>query len=99
MCHSSEFAPHGFAGADDYYRQASSRQYLPRIRRPTLILHALDDPFMTPGVIPHRDRLSECVSLEISEKGGHVGFVSGGTPWRPDYYLPPRIVSFLESHL
>ena len=90
---------HGFAGMSDYYDRCSSNQFLQDIAKPTLIINALDDPFMTPGVIPHRDRLSECVSLEISEKGGHVGFVSGGTPWRPEYYLPPRIAGFLESHL
>ena len=90
---------HGFAGMSDYYDRCSSNQFLKDIARPTLIINALDDPFMTPGVIPHRDRLSESVSLEVSEKGGHVGFVSGGTPWRPEYYLPPRIVGFLESHL
>jgi predicted alpha/beta-fold hydrolase len=54
---------------------------------------------MTPGVIPHRDRLSRQVSLEISEKGGHVGFVCGGTPWRPRYYLPERILEFLRTYL
>lgn len=36
---------HGYRDAADYYRHASCRQYLRGIRRPTLILHALDDPF------------------------------------------------------
>ena len=89
---------HGFDGMNDYYDRCSSNQFLKDIERPTLIINALDDPFMTPGVIPHRDRLSEHVSLEISERGGHVGFVSGGTPWRPEYYLPPRIMGFLEPY-
>ena len=69
------------------------------IATPTLIVNALDDPFMTPGVIPHRDRLSPRVTLEVSETGGHVGFVSGGTPWRPEFYLPGRIIGFLERYL
>ena len=90
---------HGFACMSDYYDRCSSSQFLKDIARPTLIINALDDPFMTPGVIPHRDRLSECVTLEVSEKGGHVGFVHGGTPWRPEYYLPPRLVGFLQTHL
>ena len=90
---------HGFDGMTDYYDRCSSNRFLTRIERPTLIVNALDDPFMTPGVIPHRDRLSRQVSLEISEKGGHVGFVSGGTPWRPRFYLPERIMEFLRTHL
>ena len=89
---------HGFSGKDDYYDRCSSMHYLGDIETPTLIINALDDPFMTPGVIPHRDRLSAHVSLEISEAGGHVGFIEGGTPWRPRYYLPRRVVGFLEPY-
>ena len=89
---------HGFAGKDDYYDRCSSMHFLADIETPTLIINALDDPFMTPGVIPHRDRLSPQVSLEISEAGGHVGFIEGGTPWRPRYYLPRRVVEFLDPY-
>jgi predicted alpha/beta-fold hydrolase len=40
--------------------------------------------------------LSDDVTLEVAENGGHVGFVDGGTPWRPTFYLPGRIIEFLE---
>ena len=90
---------HGFQNMNDYYDKCSSAQFLQSIARPTLIVNSLDDPFMTPGVIPHRDRLSANVSLEIAEAGGHVGFIEGGTPWRPRYYLPRRMLDFLERHL
>src|SRR3954463_8287279 len=36
----------GFGNADEYYRRCSAAQYLDRITVPTLILHALDDPFI-----------------------------------------------------
>ena len=87
---------HGFSGKTDYYDRSSSMHYLKGIALPTLIVNALDDPFMTPGVIPHRDRLSPHITLEISEDGGHVGFIEGGTPWAPRYYLPRRVIEFLE---
>ncbi len=90
---------HGFDGMNDYYDKCSSAQFLIDIARPTLIVNALDDPFMTPGVIPAEDKLSEHVTLEISAAGGHVGFVEGGTPWRPRYYLPRRMLGFLEEQL
>jgi len=90
---------HGFDGMDDYYNKCSSAQFLKDIVRPTLVINALDDPFMTPGVIPGPDMLSEHVTLEIAEAGGHVGFVEGGTPWRPKYYLPRRILDFLSDQL
>lgn len=89
---------HGFNDGNDYYAKCSAARFLERIEKPTLIVNALDDPFMTPDVIPHRDRLSEHVTLELSDSGGHVGFIEGGTPWRPKYYLPPRILQFLEPY-
>jgi uncharacterized protein len=90
---------HGFANKDDYYDRCSAMGYLDGIARPSLIINALDDPFMTPDVIPDADALSEFVTVEVSEHGGHVGFIHGGTPWRPQYYLPQRIIEFLEPQL
>ena len=89
---------HGFEGKQDYYDRCSSVNFLHLIERPTLIVNALDDPFMTPNVIPTADKLSAAVTLEVAEHGGHVGFISGGTPWKPEFYLPGRIVEFLEPH-
>lgn len=90
---------HGFVNAQDYYTVTSSRQFLGRIQRPTLILHAKDDPFMTEAVIPSQTELSPYVELEISESGGHVGFVAGTLPWKPRYWLEERIPAFLKNHL
>lgn len=86
---------HGFADARDYYTRCSSRQFLKDIRIPTLVLQARDDPFMTSRVIPREHELSDAVRLELSERGGHVGFISGGTPMRPEFWLEQRIPSFL----
>ncbi len=87
---------HGFSGVDEYYTKSSCRQSLNRIRTPTLILHAADDPFMTPAAIPSPDELSPCVTLELSEHGGHVGFV-GGAPWEACYWLEQRIPEYLKN--
>jgi len=89
---------HGFAGKNDYYDRCSSGRFLKDIRKPTLIINSLDDPFMTPGGIPEPDKLSSSVLLELSDSGGHVGFVDGGTPWRPSYYLPQRMLEFLAPY-
>ena len=90
---------HGFKNMNDYYDKCSSAQFLKDIARPTLIINSMDDPFMTPDVIPRPDMLSEHVRLEVADAGGHVGFIEGGTPWRPVYYLPRRILGFLEGQL
>lgn len=88
---------HGFSGVDDYYTKSSCRQFLSRIQTPTLILHAADDPFMTPAAIPAQAELSRHVTLELSERGGHVGFVCGGTPWKARYWLEQRIPDYLKN--
>jgi Predicted hydrolase of the alpha/beta-hydrolase fold len=90
---------HGFTGVDDYYAQSSSRRYLSGIHVPTLILHAADDPFMTPSVIPDATELSKSTTLELSPQGGHVGFVSGTCPFRATYWLEERIPAYLATYL
>lgn len=88
---------HGFADAADYYRQASSFGYLDGIRRPCLILQARDDPFMPPDILPDESRLSDSTRLEISDHGGHVGFVTGRLPWRPTWWLEERITQHIRN--
>ncbi len=90
---------HGFTDATDYYTRSSSRQYLKAIRVPTLILHAADDPFMTPQAIPATEELSDSTRMELSRHGGHLGFVGGRYPWRPDYWLDKRVPEFLRAVL
>jgi predicted alpha/beta-fold hydrolase len=90
---------HGFPHVHAYYREASSRPYLCKIKTPTLIIHALDDPFMTPDAIPKAEELSDEVRLELSPKGGHVGFIGGQVPGQPKYWLDQRVPAFLDDYL
>lgn len=88
---------HGFESADDYYQKCSAMQYLKRIKVPSLIIHAKDDPFMTKAVIPKLEQLSAQVTYELSEHGGHVGFISGKYPWRAEFYLDQRIIEYFKN--
>lgn len=88
---------HGFNGVDDYYQRASALPLLGKIAKPTLIIHAADDPFMTDAVIPSLAHLPACVEYELHANGGHVGFIEGGTPWRPRYYLEQRLLRYLTE--
>jgi predicted alpha/beta-fold hydrolase len=66
-----------FASADDYYAKASSFPHIGRIRVPTLIIHAEDDPFVP--FAPLRDpsvTSNPYVLLMATERGGHVAFLS-----------------------
>ena len=87
---------HGFASVHDYYKRSSARQFLKSITTPTLLLQAIDDPFMTPDVLPSADELSSAVQLEITQGGGHVGFISGESLFKPVYWLEHRILEFLK---
>jgi len=88
---------HGFLSAEDYYEKSSSRPYLSNIQVATLLLHSQDDPFMTRDVIPALTELPSKVRLEVTQSGGHVGFISGRVPWRARYWLEHRVPEFLND--
>ncbi len=88
---------HGFASAEEYWRESSSIAYLDEVRRPTLLLNALDDPFIPSSSLPgEAARRSESLRPEFTVKGGHVGFVSGAAPWRASYWAERRAVEYLS---
>ncbi len=88
---------HGFAGAADYYARASSGPVLRHIRVPTLLLNALNDPFLPRDALERATReASGDVLLEFPTTGGHVGFVDGGFPGRHGW-LAQRILGFLAD--
>jgi len=92
---------HGFIDARDYYARSSSLGFLSRIRRPTLLLSARDDPFLPADVLDQVQEVAggnPCLTLEFTAHGGHVGFV-GGWPWRPSYYAEECAERFLSAHL
>jgi predicted alpha/beta-fold hydrolase len=77
----------GHVDANAYYDHASAARFLSEIQTPTLMIHAKDDPFVPVASIPGIDQLSEQVTLELHDHGGHVGFVQrrtdGGRFWLP----------------
>jgi hypothetical protein len=92
---------HGFQSADDYYARSSALRYLTAIRLPTLLLSAVDDPFLPAAVLDDVRAVAAttpALQLEFVLRGGHVGFVMG-PPWRPFYYAEWRVAEFLASTL
>jgi len=91
---------HGFAGAEDYYRESSSEQFLPGIGVPTLLIHARNDPFLPRRVIPRKAMArNPLITPAISRGGGHVGFVSGFIPGRARFWAESQLADFLSRHL
>ena len=91
---------HGFADAETYYQESSAGPYLSRIRVPTLLIHALDDPIAPAGSIP-RDRIAAnpMLSTAFTERGGHVGFITGAVPWNVRFWAEETAAEFLRLHL
>jgi hypothetical protein len=87
----------GFSSVHSYYRECSSRQFLCDIKIPTLIIHSKDDPFMTKEVLPKAEELSDSIILELSKKGGHVGFITGSKFGLPMYWLDQRIPEYFKK--
>jgi predicted alpha/beta-fold hydrolase len=90
-------APHGgFRDAADYYARSSSLPLIPRIRVPTLIIHAEDDPFIPFDSLRHPSvRANPNVILLAPRHGGHVGFVAdGNTPGEDRFWAENRLIEF-----
>lgn len=93
---------HGFADAHDYYSRSSSLRWLAKIDCPTLLLSAVDDPFLPSDVLDEVRRIAAGngnLTLDFPQRGGHVGFVSGRWPRRPFYYAEWRACEFLASQI
>ena len=86
---------HGFSGAQDYYDKSSSRQFLKDIHVPTRIIHSTDDPFMFATTPPEMKEINNNIELLLSNKGGHVGFISGATPFTAYSWSEKKIIEFL----
>src|SRR5215472_12652582 len=67
----------GFTGADDYYHRAAAARVVDRIAVPTLIIHALDDPFIRLTLETRAKILSNPnITLLETEHGGHCAFLA-----------------------
>lgn len=91
---------HGFKNADDYYHRSSSVRIADRIRIPTLVIHAEDDPF-TP-FDPLRDPAfasNPYILLMGPERGGHVAFLSDTSNHEDRFWVENRVLEFCELAL
>ncbi|MCU0420885.1 MAG: alpha/beta fold hydrolase [Cyclobacteriaceae bacterium] len=70
---------HGFRDADDFYERASALPHLSSIGIPTLIVNALNDPFLPEDCYPRQlARNHPLLFLETPARGGHTGFTLSG---------------------
>lgn len=88
---------HGYKDAEDYYQQCSSMYFLEGIKVPTLIVNALNDPFLSKESLDHglATHLKN-VSLETTSTGGHVGFTRINK--QGIYWSESRALNFCRNH-
>ncbi len=69
-----------YRDAKEYWENNSSKRFIPKIKIPTIILSAKDDPFYSRMSIPvEESKSNQNISLIVTEYGGHVGFVQAAT--------------------
>lgn len=89
---------YGFSDERDYWRRSSSGPFLSAIRRPTLLINAVNDPFIPPEALP-RDAVAQSPWLRAAfvPEGGHAGFLEG--PWGYRSWAERQALAFLHRHL
>lgn len=91
---------HGFPGADAYYEASSSARFLERIRTPTLLMQAGDDPFLPESALPREVAAKNPFLLPaFVPRGGHVGFVEGALPWQASFWAEREAARYLARLL
>ena len=89
---------HGFRNTDDYWLRGSAKPHLRRIRIPTLVLNARNDPFVPAHCLPQPREVGEFVTLWQPPHGGHVGFPGGRWPGHV-HTLPEQVMGWIKSHI
>lgn len=87
---------HGFDSAMDYWRRASAKPHLSKLRLPSLLVNAQNDPFVPASSLPKLHGLAAEVLLWQPTQGGHVGFPSGAPPGHLDF-LPAQVLGWLRN--
>jgi len=89
---------HGFRDVRHYYESASSGPFLPRIRLPTMILHAEDDPIVpSTTVVPSVRGLGPSLAVAWTARGGHVGWHTTLRESAPTWAMA-RALRFFDDH-
>lgn len=89
----------GFASARDYYRRAGVAERLDRLRVPTLLVAAEDDPMVTArSVRAGLRKAPERLRVEWVRRGGHVYFPADLDLGQPaPRGLAPQVLAWLEA--
>ena len=89
----------GYEDAADYYERSGSRHVLGKIRLPTLIISAQDDPFIPYHIFEVSSiQTNPSIHLVAPRYGGHCGFLQKPQPQEDFFWAENRIIEFVQHH-
>jgi predicted alpha/beta-fold hydrolase len=90
---------HGFRDSSDYYYRASALRVIDRIRIPTLILAAEDDPFVPTA--PFRNPAlagNPNITVVVTPHGGHCAYLERAVNGYDGYWAEREVVRFATAY-
>jgi predicted alpha/beta-fold hydrolase len=89
----------GFDSPEDYWAKASSKPFLSKITKPTLLINAKDETFLAKECLPFDEaKNSDYFFFEALNHGGHVGFMTSFKP-KENTWLEHRIERFIKENI
>lgn len=86
----------GYKNAKDYWTQCSAKQFLNNIKKPSLIINAKDDTFLSESCFPFKEtNQNPQLYLETPNYGGHVGF-NTGLLGKDELWSEKRVAAFIQ---
>lgn len=88
----------GFKNADDYWEKSSCINFLKDIKIPTLLISALDDPFLSESCYPYKEaKNNKNFYFKPTKHGGHVGFYKNFNV-KNNLWLDDTIINFITNN-
>lgn len=88
---------YGASDAADYYAKNSAKPLLSYITVPVLMVNSTNDPFIPAEYLATHADVSDSVTLDYHEDGGHVGFPSSIFSGEIDW-LPKKLIRYFEGN-
>lgn len=91
----------GHKGLEEYYESRGCISHMKNIKRPTLLLNALDDPIVWKELVDkakNEVNRNENLILGVTKQGGHMGWIQGGY-FKPEekLWLDQVAIEFIKS--
>lgn len=88
---------HGFKDAEDYWKKSSSKQFIPEIKVPSLLINAKDDTFLGENCYPIKEaQENPFFNIYAPKYGGHVGFNNSFNKSK-NFWIEENVLEFINQ--